>query len=471
MIGQIARILIQFAGLVVLARLLAPHDYGLMAMMLVIVGISEIFRDFGLTQAAVQAPELTRKQRDNLFWLNTAIGLVLTATVALLAPLIALLFKEPALTEIARWTSLIFLFNGLSTQYRASLNREMRFGSLALIDISASASGLISAVLCAFAGLGYWSLVVQQLVFAIVALGVAVGASRWIPGWINREGQVLGFIRYGISLVGVQLVTILHRSADTFVVSTRLGSTVMGYYDRAFQILLLPLNQINAPATKVALPTLSRLNDQPARFNSFLTTGQSVMVHTLFAVFAFVAAATEPLVVLALGAKWEPSVLILKILCLAGAAQAANYASYWVFLARGLTKQNLQYALVTRPLMVGLIFLGSVWGVHGVAAGYSLGILLAWPAAIAWLTRYTEIPARAMLANGLLAFAIWVPIWAAVSCIDSWMSPHGIVWRLIIDVLAFLVATFLMWLLVPPFRRDIRRFSQLISLIRGRNRD
>ncbi|HHW4673437.1 MAG TPA: oligosaccharide flippase family protein, partial [Xylella fastidiosa subsp. pauca] len=146
MLGQGARVVIQFSIIVLLARLLNPHDYGLMAMVTAIVGVADILRDFGLSSAAIQAKQITNAQRDNLFWINSGIGSALSLVVFVAAQLIADFYREPALVTITQVLAINFLLNGMATQYRANLSREMRFGQLALSDIGAQVLGLLVGV-------------------------------------------------------------------------------------------------------------------------------------------------------------------------------------------------------------------------------------------------------------------------------------------------------------------------------------
>src|SRR5690606_2656049 len=135
----------------------------LLAIVLVVVGVGEIFRDFGLTSASIQAPTLSPGQRDNLFWINAAIGALLSLALFMLAQPLAALTSQPEIAGMTHWLSALFLLNGLATQHRANLMRELRFRPLAIIDVTAAASALAVAIIAAMAGAGYWALVMQQL--------------------------------------------------------------------------------------------------------------------------------------------------------------------------------------------------------------------------------------------------------------------------------------------------------------------
>ena len=156
--GQGLRLAIQLASVVIMARLLSPADVGLFAMVMSIAGIAEVFRDFGLSQAAVQAPVLTKEQRDNLFWINAAIGAALAVAVFLSSWGIAALYGREELAPLAQLAALTFLFSGLATQFRASLNRALRFTALATTDVIAAVVGLGAGIVVALTGAGPWAL-------------------------------------------------------------------------------------------------------------------------------------------------------------------------------------------------------------------------------------------------------------------------------------------------------------------------
>jgi O-antigen/teichoic acid export membrane protein len=152
--GQAVRIVIQLGSIVILARLLAPADYGLIAMVTAIIGIGEIFRDFGLSSAAIQAKEISRGQKSNLFWINSAIGLVLTLLVIAASWPVAALYGDPRLQLLTVALSSTFLLNGVATQFRADLARHLRFVKLTAVDIAGQVIGLALGVILALSGAG-----------------------------------------------------------------------------------------------------------------------------------------------------------------------------------------------------------------------------------------------------------------------------------------------------------------------------
>jgi len=463
--GQACKILLQFGGIVVLARLLSPGDYGLLAMVTAIVGVGEVLRDFGLSAATVQARSVSPQQRSNLFWINSAIGLLLAVTVFAAAPAIAAFYAQPLLQPIARALALTFLLNGLATQYRTQLNRDMRFGRLAAVEVGAQAVGLAVGVTLALRGHGHWALVAQQLGQAVATLLLLILATGWWPGLPRRGADMGGFLRYGGNLMSTQLIAYVSRNIDALIIGQRFGAELLGLYNRAYQLLMLPLNQINAPATTIALPVLSRLHDDRERYGRFLLHGQAVLLHVTVAIFAFTCAQAEPLIVLVLGPQWAPAVPIFQTLAFAGVFQAASYASYWVFLSKGLTGSNLRFTLASRLLVIAGVVIGSQWGVQGVAIAFSAGAALAWLWGLAWL-RDSGAPVGAMFGNGLrvmLGYGL-CGLASAQASIELAASLAG---RLAVGVGAMAAAFLLLTALWPAFRRSVADILRSRALLRA----
>ncbi|HWI31640.1 MAG TPA: lipopolysaccharide biosynthesis protein [Microbacterium sp.] len=453
--GQIIRITVQLAGIVLLARLLSPVDYGVTTMVIAIIGVGEILRDFGLSSAAIQAKTLSAGQRGNLFWINVGIGAALTLVVAVLAVPIANFYDDDRLIAITLVLSSTFLFNGIATQYRADLNRRFRFGRLAGLEIFAQVVALGVALVLALWGWGYWALVAQQVLQALLQVLVLPFIGGWWPGLPKRGEQMKPLLTFGGGLVGAQVLNYASRNVDSLVIGRMFGAQSLGFYNRAFQLMLLPLNQINAPSTRVALPTLSRLGEQPARYAEFIAFGQTIMLNLVSFVLALSVAQAPAVIAISLGPQWGPSVPIFQILAVAGFFQAAAYSTYWVFLSQGLTTPYLWYTLATRPLVIGLIIVGSLWGVNGVAIAYAVGAALMWPVGCLWIARYSTAPVMRLFLNGLRILVVYGFAAAASFAATFAIPEEQTLVRILLGLAALVAALGLAALVFPPFRRDV----------------
>ncbi|MGM7698595.1 lipopolysaccharide biosynthesis protein [Microbacterium sp. A84] len=400
--AQAARLLIQLAGIVILARLLSPTDYGYLTMVVAIIGVAELLRDFGLSFAAIQAKTLSNQQQSNLFFINTGIGAVATLVVAATSPLIAALYGEPRLVPIVLALSVTFLINGVTTQFRAKATRDLRLSALAVTETVAPFTGLIIAIFLALAGGGYWALVAQQIITALATLLGSIYVAKWRPTRYRRNTEIRSLVAFGANIFVSQVVTYASRNIDSVIVGAFFGPAQLGIYNKAFQFLMLPLNQLNAPATRVAMPVLSRLQDDAPGFRRYLLTGQTMLLHLIMIVFAAAWLGADPFVTVILGDQWSGVTEIFRVLAIAGCFQAAGYATYWCFLALGLSGRLLAWSLTTRPIIIGAIVLGAaVGGVPGVAWGYTIATAVMWPLGVIWVSHRSNAPGLAIFTNGL----------------------------------------------------------------------
>lgn len=459
--AQGVKIMLQVVGVVVLARLLSPGDYGLVAMVTAIIGVAEIFRDFGLSTAAIQAKTLSRAQRDNLFWINTGAGAAFTLLTFFAAPLVALLYHRPELVGLTHVLAFVFVLNGMGTQYRADLTRRLRFSKLATVEIAGPAVALTVAIVAALNGAGFWALAVQQLTLSLVLLIGNGSSAGWIPR-LPRRAPMKDLFKFGWQLAGSLFVGYLANNVDSLTIGTRFGANSLGLYNRAFQLLMTPLGQLRAPTTKVALPVLSRLRGDHEGSNTYIQRGQAALGLTLVAGLGVVIGAAEPITSIFLGRQWLSVEPILRLMAAAGTFQSLAYVGMWIYLAHGLTKQLLQYTLISVTIKVACILIGSHWGVIGVAWGYALAPALAWPLSFWWLSTKTFVNVRPLFA-GAGRISLLTAMLALGSYAGSELaSPWGRWAQLPAGVLAAAIVYALAYLLIPVYRREISGVLEIV---------
>lgn len=466
-IGQIARLLLQVASIVILARMLPASDFGLVAMVTAIVGVAELFRDFGLSHAAVQARTISDREASNLFWINSGIGIALAAATVSCSWLIAGLYDEPRLVVIAQVLASTFVLNGIATQFRANLNREMKLGRLAVIDSGSIALALATGIGVAALGGGFWALVAQNVASAAIALVALLGVSRWRPGWYDRSVSVRRLLSFGSYLLLAQIVTYASRNIDSVIVGVRFGASQLGFYDRAYQLMTYPLNQINAPSTRVALPVLSRLQDDRTSFNRYLLTGQALILHGSLFVFGYAAAVADTLIPFVLGEQWIPSAPLFRIFAVAGIFSLAGNVAYWVFLATGKTRQQLWYALTMRPLVIGGIVIGAFWGVEGVAIAFAIGNFVLWPAGLVWISKACGAPGWTIFKNALVPLSGHAVAAVAAFWADRLTGELPAITSLMISFVAMVAVVGALIVLWPQFRAGVAPIRKvMISMTR-----
>jgi PST family polysaccharide transporter len=450
--GQLIRIVVLFASTVILSRLLAPDDFGLMAIGLSVLALGELIRDSGLALAVARAIPLSRGQKSNLFWINLGLGAITGLFTLLIAPLIAGVFGQPELSALLQWLSITLLLSGYATQFRAELNRNLQFLKLTIVDTAPVLVGLAVAIVWAVGDQTVWALAAQQLATAASGAVLATMLAGWLPGLPTRE-PVREFVSFGIGLLGAQLLAYGARNADNYLIGLAWGPTQLGYYSRAYQLLMAPMNQLLAPLTRVAVPVLSASRTE-GEFNRRLLGAQLAAGAPLAVVYAACFGLAHPLVLLLLGPQWESAVPIFQALCIGGVFKAMNQATYWSFVATSRTKSLFHSYLVTQPLVILAMAAGLPWGAAGVAWGHSIGYAFAWLISTIWSARSTMLSARAVFSQALTVFGCFVIPVAALGWVSSQLAPTPPVHALVTigSTIAWIT---LVWLAIPPARRSI----------------
>lgn len=463
--AQSVRIITQLASIMVLARLLTPTDYGYVAMVLAIIGVAELIRDFGLSAAAVQSRDLTVGQQNNLFWLNSAIGSAATLVVALSSPLIAVIYGVPELTVITICLSPVFLLNGIATQFRAHINRSMRFVRLSATDVVPQVVAFVVAIALAVTTQSYWALIAQQLTVAAIGLLAAIVLSGWLPGRPSREASVRYHVRFGSSLFLTNLLTYATNNSQTLMMGVAWGPSQAGVFSRAYQLMSLPLTQMVAPMTKVALPVLSRLRDEPDRYSETVRRAQLLGLYLTAPVFLLCFALAAPLIEVALGDQWAAAVPIFALLALGGAFRAMSQLSHWLFLSSGNTAKQLRFNSWALPIVLLAMLAGLPWGGMGIAVGHLVGYALYWPLSMWVSARAAGIGIGRLAGNAARVFPV-----IAIGIIGAgWVATHAPVPAILQVVIGSALA--IVWVLssawaLPSGRRDLRTLWAFVSRAR-----
>lgn len=463
---QLLRAGLQFCSLVVLARLLDPSDFGAIAAVTAIIGIADVLRDFGLSSAAIQAKTLNDAERSNLFWVNVGLGCLCALVAVVCAPLIDRIYDQD-LTWLTIALSSMFVLGGLNTQFNAELSRALRFHVLSLSELTGQIIGLGCSITLALLGAGYWAIVVGTILTAVIVLLLNVHFCTWRPGRPRRDVSIRRFFRFGIGVLGTQLISYLTRNVDNIAVGAARGTVELGYYSRAYQLLITPINLINTPMTRVALPVLSRIQDDKERYARYLDRGQLVACYLTATVLAVAAGLAGPLVALLLGARWAPAATMFMLLAIGGVFRAVEQISYWMFLSSGRTGAQFRLYLFTRPVMIALIVAGVAWGGNGVAAASSLGYFLYWIVSLIAAGRVVGMDVRPLFRKAIETIC-FVSAPAGLAAFAGSLLFTSPLLRLISGLVCALAYLAVAVTLVSPVRRDTRLVLQFARQAVGR---
>lgn len=410
--AQGAKFVVQTATTVVLARLLSPEDFGLQGMVLVVIGFLGLFRDAGLGMATVQRLEVTHEQTSTLFWINVAVGAMLATLCAALAPVLAAFYHEPRLYWIAVVSGATFMFNGLAAQHGALLRRGMRFVTQAKIDVLSLAVGSGTGIVMALLGCRYWSLVGMAMVNSIVGAAGVLLAVAWLPGPPRRRSGIRSMLHFGGLATCNSFVVFLAWNAEKLLLGRVWGADALGLYGRAFQLVTLPVEQLNTAVTGVALPALSWLQHDAKRLARSFLRGFSLLISSTIPITITCALFAEEIVRIVLGPKWMEATPIFRLLAPVALVFAVANPLSWLVMSTGRMGRALSISTATTPLVIVGIVLGLSHGPTGVALGYSLAMTLLVIPIAAWSKHGTGITwadlwgaAKPPFLSGLLAGA------------------------------------------------------------------
>lgn len=452
--AQGIRIAIQFLSVVILARLLVPEDFGLVASVAPIVAFVGLFQNLGLQQAVIQRREISQRQLNQVFWVSAAVGLCCTAIVAALAPAVALFYDDARMTGITLASGApLFLFSFAALPL-ALMNRRLQFGQLALNDVMAALAGLIATVVAAYAGMGYWSLVMGPAVSAIVTLAAAWRTARWRPAKpeLRIDREILSF---GANLTGFNLVNFFARNLDTLLIAKFSGATQLGYYDRAYKLMLFPLQNITQPLSRLMIPILSRIQDDKKRFRDiYMETNWLLAAITAPGIAALTMTAGEVVGIL-FGERWLPVAAIFAWLGIASLTQPISATTGWIFICQGRTKTMFRWGVYSSITTVAAFAIGIGWGAVGVAAAYAIsGYILRIPVLAALLHRVGPVSAWDFLTPQLLFIASALAAWACYHALPQPWLAWDIVAIAVALALNYGIALVLM-LLLPNSRQAL----------------
>lgn len=379
----------------VLGRLLTPADYGLIGMVVVVTGFVSMFKDMGLSAATMQREKITSVQVSTLFWVNVALSVVVALVTVALAPGVAWFYNQPELTSITMVYAFGFVFGGLTVQHEALLYRQMRFAAQAACEILTLAITISVSITLAWRGAGYWALVAGHLTTSFVYMIAIWTACRWRPGRPARASGVRPLLRFGGNLTGFGVVNFFARNLDNMLIGRVWGSQQLGFYGKAYQLLTLPIDQINAPITTVAVPALSRLNDSPERYRLvYLRIIEKIAVVTMPGI-ALLIGTSDWVVFLVLGPQWTEAGRIFAALGIAALIQPITNTTGWLFISQGRTHEMFRYGLVASTIIVAAIIAGLPWGALGVATVYALvWVTIVTPLLFWWVGRRGPVRPR-----------------------------------------------------------------------------
>jgi O-antigen/teichoic acid export membrane protein len=369
--AQGAKFLLTLASTMILARLLMPRDFGLVAMVTAVAGFLRVFKDAGLSIATVQREKITHAQVSNLFWINVAVSTLCTLILAAAAPIIARFYHDERLIGVTLLLSATFLISGSTVQHQALLRRQMRFKALASIEVGSLAVGVVVGVVMALLRYGYWSLVASSLAIETAGLLLTWSISRWRPQRPVQHSGTGPLLRFGMHRTAADFTSMLSRGFDNLLIGRFYGAVSVGLYSRASGLLIRPLEQFLNPISAVFVPALSRLQSQPERYRAAFLRVYEGMLLIAFLGAGLALSAARPLTLVLLGPKWEQAAVIFEGFTVAALCLPLAHAASWLLVSQGRGRDMLVAQSINSVAKLLSFIAGLPYGAVGVAVAYS----------------------------------------------------------------------------------------------------
>lgn len=393
---------IQMVATVVLARLISPRDFGLVAMVTTFSLLLSNFGLNGLTEAVVQRDKIDHTLASNLFWVSISGGILLTIGFAEAGPLLARFYGgELAVAKIAAWISTTIFLTSTSVLHLGLLKRAMRFSAVARIDIVARTVSVVVSIAFGWAGWGFWALVLGA---CVLPLSTTIGAwmlCQWVPGRPRYAAGTGTMLRYAMNTYGRFSVNYFARNADNLLVGWGFGAHALGFYKKAYDLFALSTTQLVASTSVVAVSALSRVSRQRAQFRRYLLGAMAVMAFLGMGIAGDLTLIGKDLILLLLGPGWAPAGQIFTYFA-PGIGIMILYGTHgWIHLSIGKADRWFRWGIVESIVTIPLLVVGLHWGPQGMA--------LAWCASF-WILTF---PAMSYAGDpiGLKAIEVLAVVW------------------------------------------------------------
>ncbi len=440
MAARVAGTFGQIISTIILARLLAPEDFGVVATAMMVIGFATKFGEFGFHMGLIQRKEeIESIHIDTLFVMDFTFKLTLYAVVYFAAPHIAAFFNNPTLAEVLPIIALYMLLECFSTTPLTVLKRRMDFKSTSIISTIERFFTLGSSVAFAALGFSFWSLVYSKLLGVSISGLLAMRKTGWFPQFRFQRRAAMELFRFGILIFLRNLFRYGSDKVDYFFISKFLGAQALGFYEKAFELMRLPQRRITRAVNRVIFSAFSRIQDDPERIRKAfqkLILGISLVSYPLLGGLAFVAPLFIPIV---LGEGWRPMILPLQIMCFAGVLRSMDPFLNSLLTATGFVKSTVTRRALEFLLLAATTFFGVRHGIVGVSVAIVFSYIVVMFIMMTIITRVTSVQWRDYFGSQMPAVVCTLGMlglmFAATRLMAPYISAQGS-WMLLIQVVS-----------------------------------
>jgi PST family polysaccharide transporter len=456
-------------GVVVLARLLAPKDFGLVAM---VTAFSLWFMNFGangFTEYIIQKQEISKEEINSIFWLHVFLATMLAFGFIFFGLFLVKFYAEPSLWGISAAMSSSFILYALSTTPMALLKREMKFQAIAIAELVAVILSIIFAISVALTGMTYWAVVTRQLTVPLVTMIAAWILCPWRPSSPRYLSSGLPGLKYAIHVYGNFSLGYLMRNLDKVFLGKYHGPDLLGNYDRATHLSAVPANQLLTPIHSVALATLSRLRDDKERFFTYYIKAVSIVAFPGVIAALVLTLSANDLILLLLGPKWTEAGMVVMALGPGIAAMLVYETHSWLHLSLGTPDKWLRWNIFASLVTITAFIIAAPFGAVAMAIAYSAKTYALVIPGLWYAGRPIQFNLRVLIrliwayfVSAIIVCISWLYLsvhWLPMGGLLSGLSPLNRI------VITSFIASFLYIGLVIILQRSLRSISDILSII------
>ncbi len=413
--------LLQLVCTIIIARLLTPTEYGIVALLTIVINLCATFIEGGFRNAIVQKKEITEDDLSSVFWLNLSISLLLYVLVYFTAPWIADFYDNAELAAPLRVLTLLNIVNSVAIIPNALIIRDMKFGVSFKIRMVAQLASSAVAIGMAFMNFGYWALIVQQLLGGALTTVMLLFAIRWYPRLIMNFAAIGELFKFGGYLLLGSFLNVLYSELYTLVIGKLFSPRVLGYYNRGQNYAKLIGETIITQMAAVVFPAFSELQKNPAQLRSAFRKSLLCTLFFTLPALVLLAVVAEPVVIITLSEKWRGAIVFLQISAVTYLFMPIHMFNIQVIRAMGRSDITLVLEIIKKVQLLAIIFITYRWGVVAMCAGGAFSAFLS--------TLWNAHPTRRMLGCGwldqlFLTRSLWLTNIAAAAL--AWGAQYGI---------------------------------------------
>lgn len=371
-ISQFSTQAFQFIVIIILARLLSPGEFGIAGLATVFIGLISTVNELGLSAAIIQRKEVNDLHLSTSFWASVGMGAVLCILTILISPFIAAFFNEDQVRPILIVSSAGFLIGSFSVIHKALLEKDLNFKSITIVEVCAAFTSGIISIWLALNGWGVWSLVLGNLSGIFISVIVLWKINAWRPLLKFSTMHFKQLFGFGSRVTGSNLLNYIAASADYMIIGKFLGTSSLGYYTLAYNLVTFPLIRVSWMVMRVTFPAFSKIQES----NEILSNGYLKVVKYVslitFPMLAGMFIVAPDFVVSFYGTKWTPMIVPLQILCLAGALKSIGAIISNVLYSKGRADIQFKWQFFYAIVMPVAVVIGAKYGISGVAGAVTI---------------------------------------------------------------------------------------------------